>query len=225
MSVVRALASATSGALADSVFSRNAYGPYVRARTFPTYPASPLQQQRAATMATVSQRWLNVLTQAQRDAWAVWAKHSPRTNALGFLYYLSGQQAYVAHAVFRTVAGVRFIDTVPSAYGTTWVTLPTIALSVALQKVSITATPSDPWNGSAPGRLVIYMSPDRPPQTRTYHEGFRYLGRILGSGSASAVFNTVWPIYTARAYFFEFRAVAPDYTQSTRTQRRAVAVA
>lgn len=85
---------AISGSIGGTVFSRNKGGAYIRNRAIPVDPNTTDQQSRRAILASQSQGWADI-TDADRAAWANWARQNPVTNALGNSILLSGHQAYV----------------------------------------------------------------------------------------------------------------------------------
>lgn len=85
---------AISGSIGGTVYSRNRGGMYIRNRAIPTDPNTSFQQNVRAILATQSQGWAD-RTNAEREAWRIWASQNPITNALGNAIILSGHQAYV----------------------------------------------------------------------------------------------------------------------------------
>ncbi len=85
---------AVSGSIGGTVFSRNRGGAYIRNRAIPVDPNTTAQQSARAILSNQSQAWQG-LTDAQRNAWANWAKQNPVTNALGNSILLSGHQGFV----------------------------------------------------------------------------------------------------------------------------------
>ena len=71
------LISAASGSLGGLTASHNAGGNYLRARVVPTDPQSPRQVSLRQIVGTLSNRWVNTLSQLQRDAWETYAQNVP----------------------------------------------------------------------------------------------------------------------------------------------------
>lgn len=76
------------GSIAGNTFARGPYGAYVRARTTPTNPNSTLQQIVREKMSQAAGAWAG-LTQAQKDAWALYAANTPTQNKMGQEIFLS----------------------------------------------------------------------------------------------------------------------------------------
>jgi len=89
------LATVISGSVSGTTFSRNRGGAYMRSRVIPSNPNTAYQVNIRADLATLAADW-QTLTQAQRDAWAEWARQNPRTNSIGQSTTLSGEQAYIS---------------------------------------------------------------------------------------------------------------------------------
>jgi hypothetical protein len=83
-----------SGKIAANVFSHNAYGPYVRAKTTPTNPNSTRQQLVRSRLAYLASSWAT-LTDAQRSLWANYGASNPVPDAFGQLNALTAQAAFV----------------------------------------------------------------------------------------------------------------------------------
>lgn len=82
--VTAVVAGCLSGALGDTVFSHNQYGPYTRARTTPTYPATSAQQTCAQAMSFANTRWGSLSPPAKR-LWEVYAAKTPLRDRCGTL--------------------------------------------------------------------------------------------------------------------------------------------
>lgn len=106
-----------TGSLASVTFGRNRAGAYVRARIAPVNPNTPRQNAIRSTMGTVSSRWTNVLTAAQRSGWDDYAANTPIPNALGQDNLLNGRNMYIrANNIIFDVSGL-FIDDAPPTPG------------------------------------------------------------------------------------------------------------
>lgn len=109
MKILPLLASAMSGSMAGVTASHNRGGAYFRARTIPTNPASSAQVALRGAVAAATQRWSSVLTDAQRDAWDLYAQNTTWTDKLGQAIQLSGVNHYVRSNSFR-ILQTTFLD-------------------------------------------------------------------------------------------------------------------
>jgi len=89
------LAGQISGRVGGIVFSRNRGGDYVRNGPSPTNPQTAYQVAVRNALALASTAWKD-MTDAQRLAWADWARANPVRNRLGESIRLQGNAAYVA---------------------------------------------------------------------------------------------------------------------------------
>lgn len=83
------LISEARGSLNGSVFSRNTYGAYMRAKVSPVQPRTTRQQEVRQRMAQIASAWRG-LTQLQRDGWASLAQQVTRINVFGDNVPLTG---------------------------------------------------------------------------------------------------------------------------------------
>ena len=78
------------GSIGGQVFSKNRFGNYIRARITPVDPKSAGQTFMRTVMAGNAIKWHDALTQANRDAWEVYANSIVTTNKLGAAIKLTG---------------------------------------------------------------------------------------------------------------------------------------
>lgn len=83
-----------SGKIGGMVASRNRYGTYFRRRAHPTRATSELAIATKSRLSTASNGWIG-LTDAQREAWRVWAANNPIVDRLGEKQVLQGNAAFV----------------------------------------------------------------------------------------------------------------------------------
>jgi len=96
-----ALLTQASGSIGGMTFGHNRGGMYTRARSIPTNPNSSRQQIVRAAMTGLVQAFNQVLSEAQRAAWKLYADNTPTTDTLGDPLVLTAQQAYIASNVPR----------------------------------------------------------------------------------------------------------------------------
>lgn len=82
------------GSIAGTVFSRNSYGAYLRAKVTPTNKRSVAQQVVRQYLAQLAQGWRG-LTAAQRAGWNQSAVNFSRTNIFGDSVQLTGFNLYM----------------------------------------------------------------------------------------------------------------------------------
>lgn len=135
-----------SGSIAGDTFARNRYGNYSRARTKPTNPNTARQQAVRGFVATLTDRWSQTLSAAQRTAWNLYASSVAMKNRLGEVVYLTGFNHYIRSNTWRLDLGQTVVDDGPTTFelpqkdGTIAITI-----SAATQEVSISFDDGAAW--------------------------------------------------------------------------------
>lgn len=106
------------GSVGGNTHSRSKYGSTVRAKTSPIQPRTGHQTGARSQLVNVTNRWSQVLTEAQRLQWNAFALTQPQTNRFGQISYLSGQQWFNKLGVVGTSLTAGNYFTVPPATGT-----------------------------------------------------------------------------------------------------------
>lgn len=105
-----------SGSAGGSVWSRNRYGAYVRNRSVPVNPNTDRQGVVRNSVKALTIAWQNTLTQAQRDAWDVYAKNVSWLNKLGQPVNLTGLNHYVRSNAPRALCSLARLDAAPTVF-------------------------------------------------------------------------------------------------------------
>lgn len=169
------------GSVGGQVHSRNRFGNYIRSRTTPVNPNTQRQSTMRAIIASVASAWSNILTQAQRDAWEVYANAITFTNKLGEQVKLTGFNHYIRSNSFNLQNGGTRIDV-----GPTTLTLPTedtlfdVVVDEAAQELSVTFDDSLDWVDQDAGLMGIYMSSPQSAGTKFIQGPWRLAGAIEG---------------------------------------------
>jgi hypothetical protein len=146
-----------SGSVDGLVFSHNRGGRYIRRRTIPTNPNSPLQQTNRAAFAAAMARWRDVVTAAQRAAWGVYAANTPMVNALGETIYLTGPQMYCRTNSVAIQRSLIPFDAAPTIFGLPEVSPLTMASAAPGAVASVTFNAGDAWVGTHGTHLFGYF--------------------------------------------------------------------
>jgi len=105
-----------SGSIAGNTFARNRYGNYVRARTKPTNPSSVRQIKMRSILSTLTTRWSQTLSAAQRTAWQLYADSVAMVNKLGETVFLSGFNHFIRSNSPKGDLGFSYIDDGPTHF-------------------------------------------------------------------------------------------------------------
>lgn len=169
------------GSLGGNVYSRNRYGAYVRSRVAPVNPQSPRQSAIRAIVALVTTRWTFVLTQANRDAWGVFAANVPATNKLGEVINLSGFNQFVKSNVAARNSANPFIDAAPLIFA-----LPgedpgfSATIDAGTGKITVVFTDTRDWVDEDDAAMIVQMGIPVNPTIQFFNGPWRHAGSIEG---------------------------------------------
>lgn len=178
----------SSGSVAGTTHSRNAYGQYVRTRAIPVNPSSVQQAVARARLGARAAAY-RALTDAQRAGWESLGLMLTRTDSLGQTYTLSGLQAYVSVNALNDAAGNSVVADAPALTTPATLLTNTITLTAAALSIAYTATPL-----AAGVRLFSFASPQRSAG-RNYESDYRL---IAVSAAAAASPANIYAAYVAR---------------------------
>jgi hypothetical protein len=212
------LASQMSGSIAGITASHNRGGQYFRARAIPVNPSSVRQQIIRAAMSALAIRWTTVLTQAQRDAWDVYASNVPVTDRLGASRKLTGLNWYSACNTPRVQSGVIlptvYIDAAPIIMTMATLTPPGIVSATAATEVlSISFNNADEWAIAVGGALLVYCGLPQSPGAMAYKGPYRYSGKIAGAvvpPTSPLPITAAFPFGVGNRVHIQTRAITPD---------------
>lgn len=175
---------ASSGSLGGLTFSHNRGGMYVRARVVPVNPNTPQQSVVRQQMANLTNRWANILTAVQRDAWDTYAENVLLPGPLGDPRNVGGLGMFIRSNVPRTVAAVTTIDDAPVIFDTggfTPVTAPT-ALDTG-DLIGFAFTNTDLWANEDDSHMLLFASRPQNPGINYFTGPYQFAGAIDGDGT------------------------------------------
>ncbi len=172
---------AASGSIGGQVASHNRFGNYFRARTTPVNPATGRQNDIRTAVQFLTDVWKTVLTQVQRDQWAVYGANIVRQNKLGEQIRLTGFNMFIRSNSVRVQNGlVRIAD------GPAILTLPpgdpffVCTVDEAAQQISVVFDDTQPWATAAFGAMYVAMSLPHSNTTNFIGGPFRIADVIEG---------------------------------------------
>lgn len=174
-----------SGSFGGITASHNSSGMYFRARSIPVNPSSIQQDAVRSAMTEAVNRWTEVLTPDEREAWNAYALNVLVTNPLGDQVLISGQNWYVGSATPRlqanAVLGESFAapDTAPVIFDRGDFTTPTSQMNAAAG-LSITFENTDEWANEAGSAMLIFQARPTNPSRLFFKGPYRLIGAILG---------------------------------------------
>lgn len=173
-----------AGSIAGTVFARNRYGNYARARTKPTNPNTARQQAVRGYLASLTTRWAQTLTAVQRTAWNLYASNVIMTNRLGESINLSGYNHYIRSNLWALDLAATPVDAGPTTFE-----LPekdgTLAVSIseATQLISLTFDDTAEWCDEDGAYLVILQGQPVNAQRNFFAGPFRGSVNVAGDST------------------------------------------
>lgn len=174
------------GSIGGTVFSRNAGGNYARARTVPVNPNSPLQAEIRAALQTLVEYWQNSLTQAERDAWNLYAANINMQNRLGETIHISGYNHFIRSNTIRVKEQLGRRNA-----GPTVMTLPEadpvfeVVADYGAQELVITFDDTRDWCNENSAHMIVSMSQPCNSAVNFIGKPFRIVDTIDGSASSA----------------------------------------
>lgn len=173
--------SQASGSIAGITYSRNRGGMYTRARATPTDPSTAPQQAVRTLMGELSNDWINLLTQEQRDSWETYAANVTVVNALGASIMLSGQQHFIRSNLPRRQHGLAQVNAAPNIFDLGTMTLPTMPGVQIPDQIDIAFTNTDAWATTVGGALLLQAGRGQNVSINFFKGPWCECGEILGA--------------------------------------------
>jgi hypothetical protein len=212
MKFVGTIAAELSGSLGGIVASRNRGGGYFRQRVTPVNPNTPRQSIIRTITQELSDRWANVLTQAQRNAWDNWVEMTPGfvgTGIDGYIYCNMTRQYYAAQFA-QTVA---IIDTAPGSFDIGSFS-PISAVMTVTNNIAVTFDNTDSWADTTGGFLFVFASPPMNPSRKAYSGRYNLVTAIVGDTAmpptSPASLASPFPFVAGQRIFVRVAASQPD---------------
>lgn len=180
------------GSVDGIVYSKNQYGGYARIKTSPVQPRSANQVAARAIFGALSTAFSNVLTDAQRAAWKLFAANNPVTDVFGNSQTLTALSMYQSVNAVLGHAGIARKDDPPANMNVTALLTAVVTATAAVPSMSVafTATPL-----GANHKLYIYATEPLPGGVSFINNRLKF----LTAGPAADVSPTdVISAYTAR---------------------------
>jgi hypothetical protein len=176
-----------SGSIGASVYSRNRSGAYIRARSVPVNPNTSRQVTIRNAVQSLTIGWNLDLTQAQRDAWTLYANNVNWTNHLGDSINLTGLNMYVRSNVPRLQIPIARVDDGPTIFD---LAVPELVLgctaSEATQILSITFDDTATWASESGAAQLFYMGAPKNAGVAFFGGPYRLAASQLGVTPAAS---------------------------------------
>jgi hypothetical protein len=202
-----------SGKQGGMVWSHNRGGPYVRTRAIPTNPGTARQVAVRNAVRSIAIAWDTILTQAQRDAWNVYATNVSWTNRLGESTSLTGLNHFIRTNTISVTHGKARLDVAPVIFDIAAAELalaPTA--SEATQQITIAYDDTLPWANEA-GAFQFFFGGLPQNGGRQFFKGpYRYINLADGATPAVSpgIFNYPFPFAAGQRLWVRSRILRAD---------------
>lgn len=188
------------GSMGGTTFSRCAGGNYIRNRTTPVNPRSPLQSERRAAVAYVTKFWSDQLNDQQRTDWRAYASATTWTNRLGQTIEINGLAAFLRVNALQRLIPSTLISEAPTAVGHAGGVSFTFAAESDTSKIQL-AEPTGSFDMDTDiHTLWLFQGIPAEPGRIATPKGFKYIGRAWGSSGTPLSFPLEFDsAYTMRA--------------------------
>lgn len=181
MKIKSALVTQISGSIGGMTGAHNRGGLYLRSRTIPTDPASSTQITRRFLFGLFSANWASGLTDAQREAWNLYASNVPVLDKLGDSIFLSGQQWYVGSATLRAIGVPPAVSNGPTNFTRPSFTAPSSITITTPTSIGFTYDDTEDWVSEDGAGLLVFAGRPVSPGINFFKGPFRFAGVVLGS--------------------------------------------
>lgn len=213
MALFENLLGRASGSLGNLVFSHNKGGPYLRQKVTPTNPNSTWQQTVRNAVTNLTSRWLNVLTDDNRAAWATYAANVTVLNRLGNPVHISALAHYVRSNVPRIQCGGGIgavVDDGPNEFNLGAYTEPVCVVSGATT-VTVTVNQPDEWYTEAASFMAVYASRPQNPTINYFKGPYRKCDiPVWGQGAGNLTLPVGFDAVQGKKTFFFARVSRDD---------------
>jgi hypothetical protein len=208
-----------SGSIGGITYSHNKGGLYTRARTIPTNPGSSYQQTIRGYVQELTNKWVTVLSSAERDAWAVYADAVLIPDSLGeprkipplahFIRCLVARYAYEMRPATTTYNAPVIFD-----LGGDWAP-PVLSIAAATDIASVAFQTGDAWVTENGACIAAAFSRPQNASINYFKGPYRYAGRTAGNAGAPpaspATFNLPFKCVAGQKIFGLIRVSRADY--------------
>lgn len=204
-----------SGSLAGIVASHNRGGTYYRERRIPVNPATSFQVAVRGFVSNLTSNWLNLLTEAERDAWDQYALNVLIPDALGDPRNVGGLGMYVRSNVPRLQAALPRVDVAPTVFNLGEFTDPVVGvIDGTADTLSLAFTNSDDWANEDDSGLTVFGSRGQNASINYFKGPYRFAAVIEGGSvtppTSPAVIALPFNVAAGQRVFVQARVTRAD---------------
>ena len=177
-----------SGSIGGTVFARNHYGSYARARTKPINPNTPGQQVCRAALAFLTNYWSQTLTAVQRTAWNLYGSSVAMTNKLGETVYLTGFNHFIRSNSILKRSARTLVNAGPVIFELPEAD-PTFAFTATQtdNKGTFTYDDTAAWANEDGGWMHMFMGQPQNPQRNFFGGPWKLYAAVAGNSGVPPV--------------------------------------
>jgi len=209
-----------SGRIGGVIASRNKGGAYFRLGTNPTNPNSARQQAVRSIMGTQASAWQNVLSDAERAQWAIYAETHPVINRLGASVFINALAWFTKCNCPLSDAGLTLVTVPPATAAPNSPTTITATLT-APTTLSLAFTGSCP-SGAA---MQVWATLPGPPGSSPNKAQARLVGYSAADCTTPVALTMPWTFQAAQVTQIYAGFLDPQGLISAFVHDEAVAVA
>jgi len=202
-----------SGSIGATVHSHNRFGQYIRARSVPVNPNTDRQVAMRNATRSLTILWQNTLTQAQRDAWDVYADNLTWQNKFGEVVHLTGLNHYLRSNAQLVALGFGRIDAAPGIFNLAAAELNLgCSASEATQQLTFTFDDTETWANEAGAFQHFFVGLPRNPSIKFFNGPFRYIVSVAGVTPAVSpiLATTPFPFVAGQRMWVRSRIMRAD---------------
>lgn len=212
------LCSQLSGSVGATTYGHNQYGPWVRARANPSYPATPRQTVIAGAMSTLTSRWATVLTALQRHKWDLYALAVSRPGTTGRQNNASGLPMYIRSNIPRIQANhprLSIVDAAPILHDLgDFGPIHGICLDTVEDSVIFHFDDSSDWCQDLYAAMILWISPVKSEAVNFYKGPYQLLDlvkrKFSGPPTSPATVALPAPVGLSDRHHFRARVTRRD---------------
>jgi hypothetical protein len=174
------------------IYSRNAYGSYIKTKVSPVNPQTAHQLSQRTLMGNLAQSWM-ALTGAKKAGWDSLGAQVTRINRFGDSTAYTGFSLYMRLNRNLVLASQPAIDDAPLSTGTATLTLGAITIAVTGPVFTIAYNPTPT---SATDALAIYATPNMVTGRRFVKNFYRLINVVApAAGSPQSIYTEYTAYY------------------------------
>jgi len=173
-----------SGSVGGITAAHNRGGQYLRQRSTPVNPNSTQQQAIRSAMSQLAAIWSDVLDDAERASWDLYAANVLLPNRLGVPVNVGGVGMFMRTNVpiLTTLGGGgAVLKTAPAVFNLGEYTSPSItAISASTDQITLAFENADDWANEDDAAMLIYASRPQGPAINFFKGPYRFADTIDG---------------------------------------------